>query len=133
MACAEALKLLEELYENHNIHFADKNQRPQLEKDIAGVIAALPLETTVRPHAIAPSIVTLLVVPKLESSRERAQVLFIQGKALNALPEFDQQAYQCLSRSVPKTPHSPQRQTEIDRERERGNEVCRPYCFGSAV
>lgn len=40
--------LLDALYVKHNIHFADKAERPTLEKDIAEIIGALPLEGTVR-------------------------------------------------------------------------------------
>lgn len=47
-----ASELLVALYENHNIHFADKANRPALEKDIAEIISALPLEATVRCHSI---------------------------------------------------------------------------------
>jgi len=43
----ESLDLLSLLYDNHNIHFADKAERRTLEKDIADIIGALPFEASV--------------------------------------------------------------------------------------
>jgi len=79
---AGAHKLLENLYDAHNVHFADPSRRSQLEGGIREIIAALPPDVSCQPP------------------RSRAQALFIHGKALNALPEFSAQAYQCLSKSL---------------------------------
>lgn len=79
---AGAHTLLENLYDAHNVHFADTSSRSHLEGGIREIIAALPPDVSCQPP------------------RSRAQALFIHGKALNALPEFSAQAYQCLSKSL---------------------------------
>jgi len=78
----EARRLLDELYAERDLHFAECVQRTQLEEEIRQITAAIPHESPVQPPSV------------------RALLLYIRGKALNALPEFDVTAHKCLARSL---------------------------------
>ena len=126
----ESHSLLEQLYSKHNFHFSEWNdlrQRTKLQKEISQVLALLPSEVRLsqvafyvykRSHfplipfyfIVDSTPFCLVTVPwqtQTLNHRERAFVLHIRGKALNAYPIFDANAYECLSKSVCRTrnPH----------------------------
>ena len=58
---AGAHKLLENLYDAHNVHFADPSRRSQLEGGIREIIAALPPDVSVHStsHAAVIHVISL--------------------------------------------------------------------------